>query len=278
MELWLNGRLVTEGTVSALSAGVTLGWGVFTTVGISEGSPRFLRRHFERLKRDAAQAQVSFDTDYETVKAGVAAVHQANEINNGLARLTLTQRGDERWNAETGSDLSIAAIRNEISTAPLRVKLSSYRLEAQWPLAGVKTTSYLPYLWAWREAKNNGFDEAILINTGVLSEAARSNLFWVRDGKLFTPALSTGCLRGLGRELVLKWGKSRSLRVKQGRFLREEAQGADEVWLVSAAAGPRPVASWHDEAGVLIREFEAGGKLRAELTQWWDELAQRELD
>ena len=274
MVIWLNGRLVAEGTLDALSAGATLGWGVFTTVGIQEGSPRFLRRHFERLKRDAAQALLAFEVDFETITQGLAAVLEANGIQEGLARLTLTQRGDGRWSTDAGSDLSIAAIESEFQTSPMRVQLSPFRVEARRPLAGVKTTSYLPYLWAWREAKDHGFDEAILRDgSEFLSEGARANLFWVQDNQLFTPSLLTGCLRGLGRELVLEWSQTQALKVGKGRFPIDDLQNADEVWLVSAVVGPRPVAALYDEAGGLLREFAEPWKVGAELSAWWDGLA-----
>lgn len=272
MDIWLNGRLVAAGTVDALSAGVALGWGVFTTVGVRDGAPRFLQRHYERLKRDAALAEISFETSLAAVEAGAREVIGANQIDNGLVRLTLTQRGDGRWNTQTGSDFSIAAVESEPHAAPMRVQLSRYRVEARRPLAGVKTTSYLPYLWAWLEAKENGFDETILRDgSEFLSEGARASLFWARDGQLFTPSLVTGCLRGLGRELVLEWSETRALKVSKGRFSVDDLRHADEAWLVSAAAGSRPVAGLYDEAGALLREFEKRGEIAAELSKWWEE-------
>ncbi|MBW3638138.1 MAG: aminotransferase class IV, partial [Armatimonadetes bacterium] len=246
MKIWLNGTLLPNGSLDASSAGLTLGWGVFTTLGIRGGAPRFLERHFERLRRDAHEAQIAFDFDLEAVRRAVVAVARANGVANGIARLTLTQRGDGRWNTQNGADFSIFALETSPQNEPLRVQLSPYRVEARRALAGVKTTSYLPYFWAWREAQPNGFDEAILRDgSDFLSEGARATLFWVKGGELFTPSLETGCLRGIGRDLTLEWARERSIAAHEGRFLAGEAENADEMWLVSAALGPRLVASWH---------------------------------
>ncbi len=271
MKIWLNGTLLPNGALDASSAGVTLGWGVFTTLGIRGGAPRFLERHFERLQHYADEAQIDFEFDFEAVSRGLASVARANGVANGSARLTLTQRGDGRWNHQKGSDFLIFALETSPHNEPLRVQLSLYRIEARRALAGVKTTSYLPYLWAWREAKSNGFDEAILRDgDDNLSEGARATLFWIKGGELFTPSLETGCLRGIGRDLTLEWARERSIGVNEGRFLAGEAENADEVWLVSAAQGPRLVASWHDEAGAMRREFGAPSELERDLGAWWE--------
>lgn len=270
MKMWLNGQLVENGALDASSAGITLGWGVFTTVGIRGGAARFLPRHVERLQRDASEAQIDFDFDLEEVSRAVSAVVRANAVGDGIARLTLTQRGDGRWNHENGADFSIFAGETSPQSEPLRVQLSPYRVEARRPLAGVKTTSYLPYFWAWREAKSNGFGEAILRDgSDFLSEGARATLFWVENDEIFTPSLDTGCLRGIGRDLTLQWARGRSIAVREGRYLAEEARNAAEMWLVSAAQGPRLVASWHDEVGILRREFGATSEIGRDLGAWW---------
>lgn len=272
MKIWFNGHLVERGALDASSAGVLMGWGVFTTLGIRGGAPRFLSRHVERLRRDAGEAHLDFAFDCEAIADALNAVLSANAVSNGIARLTLTQRGDGRWNHQNGADFSIFAQETAPSSGPLRVQLSPYRVEAKRPLAGVKTTSYLPYLWAHREAKSQGFDEAILRASGdFLCEGARATLFWMKNDIWFTPSLETGCLRGIGRELVLKWAREGSITVREGCFLASEAELAEAVCLVSGAQGPRWVSSWHQENGVLLREFAARGEAGRDLEAWWEQ-------
>ncbi len=267
--MWLNGQLIENGAVSASGAGLNLGWGVFTTLGVRNGEPRFLSRHFARLERDARAAQVPFDLDFMAISHGLREVLRANSVRNGLARLTLTKRGDERWNFESGADFSILALETPPFAGQLRVQISPYRVEAKRPLCGVKTTSYLGYFWAWRETRARGFDEAILRDSrDFLCEGARATLFWLQNGALYTPSFQTGCLQGIGRELTLEWAKIRGLEVRQGEFEAVEAENAAEVWLVSAASGPRPVSSWHDESGLVRASFAAPGAVCAEFARW----------
>lgn len=281
MKFWLNGELCESsaenyaGGVSAPSAGLMLGWGVFTTLGVRGGRPRFARRHIERLKRDAGEAGVPFEIESTAISRAIAEVIRANAIDHGLVRLTLTRRGEGRWNSQSGADLSILALESPHTCAPgegLRAQMSPFRVEAKRALSGIKTTSYLSYLWAWREAKSRGFDEAILRDgRDFWCEGARSTLFWVKSGEVYTPSLETGCLRGIGRELGLEWAALHKVPVHQGQFLSDQAERSAEIWLVSAASGPRPLRALHDENGALQAEFASTAPLCAEFSRWFEE-------
>ncbi|HEX8832908.1 MAG TPA: aminotransferase class IV [Abditibacteriaceae bacterium] len=242
-----------DARLSALAAGTLLGCGVFTSLGIWNRRAFALDRHMARLQRDAARMQIDLPFPTEHINEVLQELISRENIFRGMARITLTARGDGRWNKTDGSDLSIIAqstteFRTDGSSTavaefpPLKLTFSPYRIEARRALAGVKSTSYGDALLAWREACARGFDEAIVCNSqGVLCEGTRSNLFWVRDGELRTPSLDTGCLPGIARELVLKWAHAERVRVREGSYSPSEIPGADEVFLTSAASGPRGV-------------------------------------
>ncbi|RYG69134.1 hypothetical protein EON80_10355 [bacterium] len=272
MTIWLNGKLLESGAIAASSAGVTVGWGVFTTVGVRGGQPLFLARHIQRLQRDATEAEIKFPFSPEQISAAACQLLAANDIGEGLLRLTLTRQGDGRWNKSQGADLSLQTLPAPTVTSLPRVQLSKYRIEARRPLVGVKTTSYLPYIWAWREAKSRGFDETILRDgDDNLSEGARSNLFWVAKNQIFTPCLETGCLRGLGRELMLEWAHSRGIEVHEGKFSVGDVVQSEAAYLISGATGPRLIASWHDENEESLRQWQSDSDLAIELRAWWDQ-------
>jgi branched-subunit amino acid aminotransferase/4-amino-4-deoxychorismate lyase len=174
----------------------------------------------------------------------------ANKVENGVLRITLLRRGDGRWNTAEGSDLlviakSVQTSTGTMSTQRLQLVLSPFRLEARRALAGLKSTSYLDYQIAWEQATRSGFDEAVLCNgSGALCECARANLFWIRDGFLYTPSVESGCLPGIARELMLGWAHEHGIAVKEGLFSPHELAAADEVFVTSATQGPRAVASF----------------------------------
>jgi branched-subunit amino acid aminotransferase/4-amino-4-deoxychorismate lyase len=117
-------------------------------------------------------------------------------------RLTVSQRGDGRWNTQIGSDISIIVREISDSYEPLRVVLSPFRVESRRALSGIKSTSYADYEFAWQDAQARGYDEALLLNSrDEVCEGARSNVFWVRDDVLRTSTTGCGCLP----ESVVLW-------------------------------------------------------------------------
>ena len=96
-------------------------------------------------------------------------------------------------------------------------------------VAGLKTTSYAENVVAVAEAYRQGADEALLANTvGELCEGTASNVFVERDGELVTPPLSSGCLAGITRALVLEW-----VGGKEAELPLEALTEAQEVFLTS---------------------------------------------
>ena len=87
----------------------------------------------------------------------------------------------------------------------MTLTVSPYRINSKSPLAGVKSCNYLENILAWEAAKAHGFDEAIRLNEkGEIASACLANVFWKKNGEIFTPPLETGCLKGTTRGYVLE--------------------------------------------------------------------------
>ena len=260
MAIWHNGELKETALIDASGAGLTLGWGVFTTLGVREGRALWLDKHFARLRRDAAHCEIRLPFSDAQLGEGLAAVVRENGVQNGLARLTATRRDDGRWHTEKGSDLSIMAI--ESAPPKMRgLRVTVAPAPDLGELRGVKTTSYLPYLWESQRARVAGYDEVILFDArDIVVEAARSSLFWVRGGALETSPLASGALDGIGREILLEWGREAELG-------REELATCDELFVVSAATGPRLIER------VGEQQLPSAAPVFERLRAWWDEHA-----
>lgn len=243
--LWFNGRFADEATSNATSAGALLGWGVFTTIGVWNAQPFALPQHLARLQHDAAHCEIEYSIDDETLDSALHELISRHKITRGMARISITKRGDGRWNTQSGSDVSILVRPIKDETVPAKITTSPFRMHSKRALCGVKSTSYLDYQLAWNEAQSRGFDEAILLNEqSSVCEGARSNLFWTRDGNLFTPSLSTGCLPGIARALVLDWAREAKLKTHEIEYSTEHLRDADGVFLTSATTGIRAVSAF----------------------------------
>ena len=94
---------------------------------------------------------------------------------------------------------------------------------------------------AFVDAKTGGFDEAIRLNErGHVTAACMANVFWEAEGKVCTPALTTGCLAGTTREFVLE--NLKCVEVEAGI---EAVDSADRIFLTSAGLGVVAVAGFN---------------------------------
>ena len=255
--IWFDGQLVSQAQTDATGAGILTGWGVFTTIAIRDGAPVWWEYHAARLGRDAAAARVEFAFNAAQLRAGLDELTAQTAVRDGLVRVTGTRRGDGRWNARSGAHWSIIAqTAPAIADAPpLQLEVSPFRVAARAPLAGVKTTSYLPYLVAWQDARARDFDEALLLTeNGWVCESARASIFWAKNGALYTPSLHCGCLRGVGREIVME-----RFAVQSGEFSLRNLWQCDECFVVSGASGARAIGSLSSDG--QTRNFGAPGPL-----------------
>lgn len=95
---------------------------------------------------------------------------------------------------------------------------------------------YVNSILAASEAKEKGFDEAILLDTeGYLAEGPGSNLFFEKDGKLFTPKTGN-ILPGITRATVIDLCKNLEIELVEGEFLPEDLANADSAFLCGTAA------------------------------------------
>jgi len=243
VKVWVNGELVgaETATVSVFDHGLTVGDGVFETCKVVGGVPFALTRHLDRLVLSARGLGLP-DPDLRTVRRAVAETLAATgDLTE--ARLRITYTGGT---SPLGSGRGDSGPTLYVATAPLRgwapteaVVTVPWTRNERAATAGLKTTSYADNVIALAYAEERGASEAIFGNTaGELCEGTGSNVFVVLDGRLVTPPLSSGCLAGVNRALVLEWygAEERSL-------LLAVLAAADEVFLTSSTRDVQPVHS-----------------------------------
>ncbi|WP_422631830.1 aminotransferase class IV [Pseudokineococcus basanitobsidens] len=223
--VWVDGALAAGGAaggravVDALDHGMTTGDGVFETCKVVDGVPFALSLHLARLARSAAGLGLPAPRE-EEVRDAVGAVLRERALARGRLRITWTSGpgplGSERHG---GSTLVVAAAQAPSpATAPSVVTVPWTRNERS-ATAGLKTTSYAENVVALRRALAAGAGEALLANTrGELCEGTGSNVVVQLRGadgrpapELVTPPLSSGCLAGVTRALLLRWAQEEGL-------------------------------------------------------------------
>ena len=215
------------------------GAGVFTTIRIINGEPWLWDKHWRRLEHDAAKLGIDLSMYSEfMVRRGLdESIPDADRTGSRKARITITdERASPLWSKEqravpTNVSFLIAPLREV--PRPFRLTISPYAVNLTSPIAALKTCNYLEPSMSLEEARARGASEAIRINQrGHVTSACMANVFWLRKDRLFTPALSTGCLPGTTREFVIE-----NLDTAEVEARVEELLDADAIFLSSAGLG-----------------------------------------
>ena len=204
---WVDGAIVAAGTaaVSPVDHAIIVGDGVFETLKVEDGVPFALTRHLLRLKQSADGLGLP-EPDDEVVRTAVAETLAADP-EAGRLRITWSS-GPGPLGSDRGGGpgtLLVASSPGTVWPETVRVHLCEWTRNERGALTGLKTTSYAENVRALEAAHRRGASEALLANTqGRLCEGTGTNVFLVINGVLVTPRLSSGCLAGITRELVLE--------------------------------------------------------------------------
>jgi branched-subunit amino acid aminotransferase/4-amino-4-deoxychorismate lyase len=118
------------------------------------------------------------------------------------------------------------------------VATSSVRLKPAEPLSWFKTCNKLPQIVARAEADALGADEALMLNPeGWAVEGTASNLFWIQDGTVFTPPLSSGALPGITRAAILEICQRLTLRWQEASIKADHLPASEGVFLTLSSLG-----------------------------------------
>ena len=234
-----NDRLlpVTEVRLSPGQAGLLNGWGLFTTVRIFEGVPFAFERHWKRLQRDAERTHCPFPFEENVVRGQLAEVLRANQVREGGTRVYVIYNQVGFWRSDENFprvDLLLCSADLPAYREPARLGLREHGRHAASPLAGVKVISWLDNVWNYYEAQQAGFDEVVLLNErGEVAECTAANIFCVKDGRVATPPVSTGCLQGITRSVLLEIGAGAGAPVEERVLRPEDLYAADEIFISS---------------------------------------------
>lgn len=235
--------------IAVTDRGFQFGDGVFETLRISAGRPRFVHRHLHRLVVGCARLGMR-PAPQEALLDDIAAL--ATQIPDGVVKLVVTRGSSERGYRTPEK----TAIRRTALAWPMaapfadrfRVRLCDTRLANQPLLAGIKHLNRLEQILARSEWSDGDIHEGIMLDYGDrLIEGTMSNLFLVRDETLLTPDLEQCGVAGIVRSVVMDVAGELGIDVVRRDLERHDLRGADEVFVCNALIGVRPVCEWIGE-------------------------------
>ena len=253
----LDGEIMpaAEATIPATDEGLIRGDGAFEVVRVYGGRPFAFEQHLARLQRSADNLRLDLDVEAVRADGHRLLAHAGPGPDHELLRIVLTRGG-----------------RRLLLTEPLprsneRLRLKSVTYSPTRVLDGVKSLSYAANMLAGRLAREQGYDDALLVTPhGRVLEAPTSSVFWVQGEQIFTPPLDEHILASITRAVVLDVTDARESICRLDQLL-----AADEVFIASTTREVQPVSAvdehtYDDGSGVTARAAAAvGERIRSEL-------------
>lgn len=240
----VNGTVTpaSQAMVPVLDHGFLYGDGVYETLRTYGGEAALVDRHLARLDRSCGMIRVK-SVPAARVKEELGRTLAAAGNEESYIRIMVT-RGTGAIGYESSLQLEPTLV---IIVLPLkRIPAESYERGVRLVIGerrrnpvdsldpAIKSCNLLNNVLAHLEAQDARASETILLNTrGFVAEGSHTNVFFVRDGVLRTPALACGILAGITREVTLEAARAIGVPAEEGMFPREELESADEIFVTS---------------------------------------------
>ena len=232
--------LLSPGQVGLLS-----GWGVFSTIRVFDGVLFAWERHWSRMQRDAELLHVPFPGDPDPIHGALLRLVEANQAANATLRLIVVRNRRGVWEGPgIERDFDVIAFTTKVKDwgKSVRLTVEPQARHAACVFSGVKMLSWSFNLVWLEQAQGRGFDEVILLNErGEVSECTSANLFAAFGRRVVTPPLTSGCLPGITRELLMEEIRVPGYQLAEQDLRLEDLEKAGEVFITSTTRELLPV-------------------------------------
>ena len=248
-KIFLNHKIIDidKACISVTDSGFLYGAGLFETMRSYNGKVFSLEDHLDRLFTSANALSIKIDYDKEFITSAIYQVLEANNLSDARLRLTISSGPMSLSQEKQQSTLLITATQlqpypKEYYEKGVLAVLCPYRQNPNDPTCGHKTTSYFSRMLALQTAHQKRAAEAIWFTIdNRLAEGSVSNIFLVKDSKVYTPALYTPVLPGIARKTVCRLALKNSIELIEKDLTVNDLLGADEIFLTNVIMQVMPV-------------------------------------
>lgn len=232
---------------------------VFETFKVVDNKILFLEDHYFRLMSSMRilrmKIPMNFTLEYLEEQI-ISLTLKLNIANNARVRMTVFRKDGGLYAPET-NEISFIITAKENSSREYLLKKENYEVElfkdfhvSKHLISSLKTTNKIIQVVASVFAKENGFDDCILINDEKnVVETISGNIFMALDNQIITPPVSDGCLNGIMRKQVINELKSSTdFDVIENSISPFDLQKADELFLTNVITGIQPITKYRKKS------------------------------
>ena len=245
MKIYLDGEYYDkeDAKISVFDHGLLYGDGIFEGIRFYQGRVFRLAEHIDRLYDSGKAICLKIPGEKLEIIEAVLETIRKNELQEGYVRLVITRGiGDLGLNPALCARPTIFIIASKITLYPeemyrvgLDVVTCATRRIAHGALSPmVKSLNYLNNVLAKIEAQQAGAGEGLMLNEqGFVAECTGDNIFTVKDGKIFTPPISSGALAGITRQVAIEMAVEFGIPISEPEMTRYDIFTADECFLTA---------------------------------------------
>ncbi len=257
---FFNNKIISaaDAAIPILDQSVQYGWGLFETIKVDKGVPIMLEEHLHRIFTSASALKIENSISKAELTGNVYKFLEGIGRDKFVLKIVMAKGVNRTPNIfftcrETGYS-EIDYVKGFTG------KITDIKRNESSPLVYMKTLNYLENIMAKQEARERGYDEAIFLNSkGFLSEGSLSNVFFIRDLKIYTPKLQCGLLPGIVRDCLIKNViPGMGLELYEGEYVPNHLFDADEAFLTNSIMEIMPL--------VKINEVVIGKGSRGKIT------------
>lgn len=254
-----NGDIVPidQPVLTITNRGFKYGDGLFESMRLMKGELKFADLHSDRIRKGLRLLKMDSWSSVDSwfIREKVEELTRRNKTGPD-ARIRLTAyRGGEGLYSPSANHMAyvleasrITESTYELNERGLIIDVFDELTKPVNVLSNLKTCNSLTYVMAGIFKNQNSLDEVIVLNDkGFLCEAMGCNAFIVYDKKVYTPALSEGCIAGVMRQVVIKLAKENGLELVEAQISPDILNEADEVFLTNAAKGIQWVMGYNNK-------------------------------
>ena len=231
------------------------GDGLFETIRYANGQVQLLEKHLERLK--FSMKLLGFEKNAQItesyLKQQILKLIDQNELNQEGVRIRLTvYRTDGGFYTPISNacDYIMECFPYEhvaytLNKTGLTIGIFQEYRKSIDKLSNMKSCNAMLYVLASVFAKENNFDDAIMLNKNLtITESSNSNIFAVKNGVLYTPPLSDGCIDGVMRSNIIELARKHKISVYEVSLAMNVLLNSDELFLTNAISGIKWVGAY----------------------------------
>jgi len=254
--IWFDGKLVpvNKAKVPVTTHAIHYGTSIFEGIRAYWNSKNLyvfrLRDHIKRFRNSGQFYNIALNFSDKQIENAVTDLCKKNKIKKSCYIRPFYFVGQYginfhiTKNAPTHTAIFAFPFGNLFNKNGITVVVSKWRKfsDTSTPTQAKMGGNYLNSVLATQDAKQRGFDEAILLDqSGNVSEAPGENIFLVKNNRLITPSLNSSALDGITRRSIITLANDMKLKIKIKKVSKEELRLADEIFLSGTAAEITPV-------------------------------------